>query len=391
MNIPTKYVDGYAAARKVDERWAEEYVRHTQIGDPLADAVVAELAEKRSPHEVHQTIAGAVDHYDALPPDTLPSLRELIEASRELPVWFDRELARDATRGFLRNSELVLGALVAGAIIEGFSTLISKSFRIRGRIMDNGVRRLKQNLLQLVNQYLPGGILPGGDGWKLSLRIRLVHAQSRLLIRQSGKWDESEYGMPLSAAHMLLGSVAFSGRLMQHCASLGGDMTRREIEGFVHVWRYTALVMGIPERIHFSDFESSLRAFRTATTCEPHPDDDAIIMAHSIINSAPIVLGFGEPKVRRKYAAFLYQVARELIGDETAERLEFPKGRLKLELPKLRLQKFGDRILRVAVPQWGASRAQKQFKSLLDVANLGDWEHSYRLPTNIYDEHSQDW
>ena len=37
---------------------------------------------------------------------------------------------------------------------------------------------------------MPGGLEPGGDGWKLSLRIRLVHAQSRKLIREtSDEWD----------------------------------------------------------------------------------------------------------------------------------------------------------------------------------------------------------
>ena len=176
---------------------------------------------------------------DNLPQDTPEALRDLIADAGVLPDWFDRELVRDATRAFLRNSEMVLGALVGGAIIEGFSTLISKSFRIRSRIMTNGVRRLKQNLLQLVEQYLPGGIEPGGDGWKLSLRIRLVHAQARRLVATADEWDHSIYGLPLSAAHMSLGAAAFSGRLMQHVSSLGGDFSDREREAYVHVWRYT--------------------------------------------------------------------------------------------------------------------------------------------------------
>ena len=119
MNIPLCYVDGYEAARKVDPEMAETYIRYTTIGDSAAES---------------------------------------------------------ASQAFIRNSDLVLGGLVAAAIIEGFSTLISKSFRIRSRIAENGVHRLKQNLLQLLEQYLPGGIEPGGDAWKLSLRIRLVHA-----------------------------------------------------------------------------------------------------------------------------------------------------------------------------------------------------------------------
>ncbi|MCY4495855.1 MAG: DUF2236 domain-containing protein, partial [Rhodospirillaceae bacterium] len=43
--IPTAYVDGHARAAAIDERRADLYVRHTRIGDPLADAAVEDLAE----------------------------------------------------------------------------------------------------------------------------------------------------------------------------------------------------------------------------------------------------------------------------------------------------------------------------------------------------------
>ncbi len=243
---------------------------------------------------------------------------------------------------------MVLGALVGGAIIEGFSTLISKSFRIRSRIVENGVRRLKQNLAQLLDQYMPGGILPGGDGWRLSIRIRLIHAQARRLIRQTEEWDESEYGLPLSTAHMLLGAAAFSGRLMQHVGNLGGDFSAEEREGYVHVWRYAGSLMGVPEEIMFRDFASSTRTFEIGALCEPPPDEDSMIMANSIVNSAPIVLGITEAGARRSMAAYMYQVSRELIGNDLADRLRYPPSRLIRELPFLRLRNFGDQMLRRA-------------------------------------------
>ena len=391
MNIPTAYVAGYETARKVDPVLAERYIRHTTLGDPVADAVVAELAANASPADVHGIIARTLDSFSDLPADTPKSLRDLIADSGVVPDWFDRDLARDATRAFLRNSEMVMGALVGGAIIEGFSTLISKSFRIRSRIMTNGVRRLKQNLLQLLEQYLPGGIEPGGDGWKLSLRIRLVHAQARSLVSTSDEWDRSVYGVPLSAAHMLLGAAAFSGRLLQHVSNLGGDFSDREREGYVHVWRYTGRLMGIPDEILFRDYASSVRWFEIGALCEPRPDEDAIIMANSIVNSAPIVLGFTEPKARRAMAKYMYQVSREMIGDGLADELRFPAGRLKKELPLLRLRNFGDRMLRRLAPPLAAYRSRSRFRSMLEVSNLGEYEHSYSLPTSVFEEDSREW
>ena len=391
FDVPTCYVDGYEAARARDPEMAERYIRYTTQGDPLADRAVEQLAKVVAPQNVHRTIAKTVDRYFDPPKDTPEALRELIASSTVLPDWFDRDLAMKATRAFLRNSNMVLGGLVGGAIVEGFSTLISKSFRIRSRIILNGVRRLKQNTLQLTEQFMPGGPAPGGDGWKLSLRIRLVHAQSRMLLRESDEWDTATHGAPLSTAHMLLGAAAFSGRLMHHVGRLGGDFTAEEREAYVHVWRYTGMVMGIPESIMFHDRASAHRTFQIAAMCEPPPDDDAIIMANSIINSAPILLGFTETQERRKMAAFLYQVSRELIGDELADAFRFPKSRTIKQVPLLYLRNKAEKIAMKLFPPLAATRSQKRFNALLDASDLGEIQHSYALPTTLHDEDSHDW
>ena len=388
MNIPTCYADGYARARELDPRWADLYMRHTLLGDPPADAVVEELDATALPQEVHEAIATALDASSA-PGHTPESMRKLVESARAVPDWFDPQIAMAGTRAFLRNSDAVMMGLVCGAIIEGFSTLISKSFRIRGRIRDNGVRRLKQNMLQLVEQFMPGGILPGGDGWRLSLRIRLVHAKSRRLLMKSDEWDSAVYGMPLSAAHVMLGAAAFSARLMGHVDRLGGDFTDEEREAYVHVWRYTSTLLGVPEAIRFTDQATALHAFTIGATCEPPFDDDSIIMANSIINSAPILLGRTTPRARRSLAATLYQVSRELIGRESADRLRFPPRRRGIgALRLLRWRNRGNRLL-ARLP--GSRSSMKQFSKLLEVSNLKRHEHHYALPTALHDEDSRPW
>ena len=386
MNIPTCYADGYRRARERDPLWAEQYVRHTGIGDPLADAAIEELAATVPPDRVHTVISKALESPSA--PNTPESLLKFIASVRTPPDWFEPEIAMVATRAFLRNSDIVMAGLVCGAIIEGFSTLISKSFRIRGRIASLGMRRLKQNMLHLVEQFMPGGILPDGDGWRLSIRIRLVHAQSRMLLRHSAEWDFATHGMPLSAAHMLLGAAAFSARLMQHVARLGGGFTEEEREAYVHVWRYTSVLLGVPEPIRFTDQASALRAFATGATCEPPFDDDSIIMANSIINSAPILLGYTTPKARRSQAAILYGVSRELIGYEKADGLRYPTAR---GISPLRLLRWHNRAGRFLSRLPWSRRSTRQFRQLLAVSNLQAHEHSYALPTALHDEESRTW
>lgn len=391
MTIPSCYEAGYEAARARDAGFADAYIRHTTLGDPAADAVVDDLAAMGCEERWHEIIGGAILNHGTPPEGTPESLRSLVAQADVQPDWYDPDFAMLASRAFIRNAEVVLAALSTGAIVEGFSTLISKSFRIRGRVMLNGVRRLKQNLLQLVEQYLPGGVAPGGDGWRLSLRIRLVHAQARKLVRLSREWDEPTHGLPLSAAHMLLGAAAFSGRLMQHVAALGGDFSAEERQAYVHVWRYSALTMGIPPAITFHDEASAVHAFEMGALCEPPPDDDGIIMANSIINSTPLVLGFVEPAARRREAGRFYQMSRELIGDGLADALRYPEPRRIRLLPLLRakhrVERFGARML----PGWRRVHGLKSFELLMKVSNLHALEHSYGLPTSLHDEDSRAW
>ncbi|WP_419949756.1 oxygenase MpaB family protein [Candidatus Palauibacter sp.] len=389
MEIPTAYIGGYQIARGRDPEVAEAYIRHTMIGDPLADALVEDLASF-GPQEVHSMLATALESSDAARSDMPESLRAFVAEAEAVPDWFDAGIARVASRAFLRNSDIVLAALVGGSIVEGFSTLISKSFRIRGRVADSGVRRLKQNGMQLVEQYLPGGMEPGGDGWRLTLRVRLVHAQSRYLLNQSDEWDHERYGEPISAAHILLAGAAFSGRLMRHVATLGGDFSTEEREAYIHVWRYTGLLMGIPEAILFDDEASACRAFEIGSLCEPPADYDAIIMANSIVNSAPVIIGVTEPAERRKMARVVTQASRELIGDELADTFLFPSRKRKV-IPAMRFRHRARRIVQKVLPRVKARGDLDRFTALMDFASFDAAAFSYRLPTALHDEESADW
>lgn len=391
MQIPSIYERGYQAALAEDAELAQTYIRYTMIGDPMADQVVEELEETGRQKQAHAILSRALANSKTPGPLCPESLSQLIEQASVVPDWYDRKLAMVATGAFLRNPEVVLAGLAAGSIVEGFSTLISKSFFRSGRLIDSGVRRLKQNNLHLLDQFLPLGLEPGGDGWRLTLRIRLVHAQSRRMLRMSGEWDESKYGCPLSSAHMLLGAAAFSGRLMQHVRRLGGRFTAEEQEAYVHVWRLSGMVMGIPESIMFRDFDSSLRVFRIGSLCEPDVADEAIVLANSIVNSVPLVLGVTEPAMRRKDSRRYYQVSRELIGDALADGLRFPaKKRIPL-LPLMRLRYFLSRIVYQSMPRWIIPSGVSKFNLILRASDLGTLEHSYRLPTAVSDEESDVW
>ena len=390
MPVPSVYAAGYEKARLIDPVLAGSYVALTRVGDPPVDAVMSDL-EPLGQKEAARLLGGAIEQSEEVLRDAPASLQDLMHGVSRVPVWYDRPAAQCGCRAFFKNSDDILAAYVAGAIVEGFSTMISKSFAITGRVIDNGVRRLKQNVRHLVNIFMPRGIEPSADGWKLSLRNRLVHARVRRLFRNSQEWNQDAWGVPICGAHIALASAAFSARMIDHAVMLGASFEDEERAGIMHVWRYAAHVMGVSESVLFRTQEDALRLFQVAKACEPRPDCDAVAMAHGLISGAPMVVGVSEPRKQEKMADYIFCVSRELIGDATAESLRFPPGGLFPVLPWIRTKARLRRSLCGVFPAWGKACAARSLVNLLDTADLGDRTFSYGLPDHVRSARSTRW
>ena len=198
MQVPTDYAKGYELARALVPVRADRYIEHTLIGDPEADAVIEELW-RHTEHAPFELIEACMEGDEEGMRNAPPLLRAFFEKLDTPPPWVDHEALDPGVRMFHRNSNLILAAFVGGTLVEGFATNIAKSFFITGRVRDRGVRRLRQNNRHLIEIFMPHGLDREGDGWKLSVRVRLVHAQIRRLLSESGEWDREAWGMPISA------------------------------------------------------------------------------------------------------------------------------------------------------------------------------------------------
>ena len=266
MDIPTAYIDGYARGREADPERADNYVGHATIGDPLAEAMVADLDSLGREESSRLIGAGMMGDAEALR-DAPRSVREFFESMAEPPDWVDLPSFLPGCRMFHRNTRLVLAGMVGGVLVEGFSTNIAKSFFLTGRLRDQGMRRLKQNNRHMLEIFMPGGMEKHADGWTHSIRVRLVHAKLRHLLAESDEWDIDELGLPISSAHLGFAISSFSARLLKHLKSLGASFDEEERRSFMAVWRYSGYLMGIPETILFRDEADALEIFRICRIC----------------------------------------------------------------------------------------------------------------------------
>lgn len=381
--LPSAYVDGYARARAIDPEAADNYVRHATIGDAALDPVMEDVSTL-PPDELHGFIAAGLEQHSEGLRRAPESLREFF-LNLEDPPWLDHESFRPGVRSFHAQVDLMLAAFVTGVLVEGFSTLIAKSFRITGRVAAT-TRRLKQNNRQLMEIFYPGGLLRENDGWKTSVRVRIVHARVRYLLANSDEWDHEAWGTPVSAANLGLAISVFSKRLLDYTMLLGGRFTAEEHASILSVWRYAGYLMGIPETLLYTDGASADKIYKIGFMCEPRPDADSVAMANALISSIPNVANISDPAEKEKVLALAYRLSRAVLGNELADIYQYPQssriGTLFLFRMKQQILRFfkADSTIRAG-----------NFDQMLQIAAYEDAGLSYKLPSHAKQALSNPW
>ena len=392
LTPPAAYAEGYAKARKVDPEVADNYIRHTTIGDEELDPVMEELFDLQ-PRDLHRFIRAGVERDDPATLARAPqSLRDFFNVVDDrVPDWVDFSQHEVGQRAFFNNMKNMLVAFAIGASVEGFGTMVSKSFSITGRVSGMGegaVRRLRQNNRHMIETYYPNSMTRDGEGWKFSMRLRFVHARVRKFLKDSEEWDHEAWGTPIHCAH--LGGVSlytFSIRQFEHAAKMGGSMSQEEIDSIVEIWRYAGYLLGVPESILFSSEASARRLYQIANMCEPPPDKDAKTMVNSIFKAIPeMAEGVETESQKKSLAKYAYRLSRALVGNELADLYDYPNtlriGWLVLFYVRLR-QRFLSSIMN--------NEVQDGLDSIFGAAQYDKEGISYKMPDALHAVNQSPW
>lgn len=295
-------------------------------GDPLADAVMADFATRPRGEGfalVERALATGIDSV----PEAPPSLRALFAAVDAVPAWVDRARLD-------RGGNIVLRAGPAAGIVLGLKSLISgyaspagnKPLVLSGRLQEQAPRRLAETsrFVQAVSR--PGGLDRHGDGFAITLKVRLMHAQVRRLILASGRWQPQLWGAPLNQHDMLATALLFSVAMIDGLRLLGYGISEAEAEDVVHLWRYAGLLMGVEPDLLPKSFTEGLGLAHMIADTQGAPDDDARALVAALIDAR-----VGEPVGAAARAAaaarrgVLLSVCRLLLGDDLADALAIPR------------------------------------------------------------------
>jgi hypothetical protein len=323
--------------------------------DPLADEVVAAIGGTPGGWRLFEEAARqGVERVAGAP----RSFHALFEQAEHVPVWVDWATVD-------RGGEVLLRAGPLGGIVLALKSLVlgytspagNKPLVFSGRLQEQAPRRLNETARFVQATIAPRSMHPRGDGWQITLKVRLIHAQVRRMILESGRWDAAAWGAPINQHDQAATLLLFSTIVLEGLRQLGMRIPTAEAEAYIHLWRWSGWVMGVdPELLPATEAEGiRLREVIGATMGEP--DDDSRTLTHALLD-APLRRGTtpGENANAARAVRFNAGLCRALLGEDMADKLAVPSTPWRYTIPFVRRLVSSVEMVRRRVP-YGDARA----------------------------------
>ncbi|MDI3290748.1 oxygenase MpaB family protein [Polyangium sp. 15x6] len=334
--VPAWYVDRTAARERFGEA-VDSFGPFLMRGDPPADELVAVLNELR-PAQANRMLQQALDEGIASvrrPPRAFVQFFRQID---EIPLWLDWDKLDRGGRAILRTGPLGAVVLACYSLPLSYASPDgSKPLTASGRLVQRASRRLTETARFLVETCRPGGLRRGAEGFKITIRVRLMHAQVRRLLLQRKSWPYERWGLPVNQAYMAGTNVLFSSVLIEGLSKLGYEVPQAERDDIVQLWRYGGLLSGVDSKICAATEAEGLRLIRLIHAVMDPPDDDSRALVKALME-APLELAKNPAQraVAQRLVDLLYGLSRHLVGEPLADALAYPRTSWRHVTPLLR-------------------------------------------------------
>ena len=308
------------------------------VGDPLADALVGAFREL--PGGVGWSLLEcALDAGPDAVPDAPRALHDLLAQASTRPAWLDLDLVdAGATSLWGAGVPALSLALTYGSLAFGYQKAdLARPLGMTGRLEKMARRRLAETSRWYLAVTAPGAMAPFADGWKASVRVRLVHALVRRKLLDGGEWDASVWGVPISSSGMLVTAIGgFHVVPERALRDLGVRSTAADREARTALWRWVGCVMGAPEDLLPANWAEAERLVEVADRYDLEVENEygaALMRAltHRPVPAELVLPGIAAGPLRSLNAAVGEALIRRWLGDEVSDELGVrrnPAGRL---------------------------------------------------------------
>jgi hypothetical protein len=290
-------------------------------GDPLADAVIADLVSSGKTGVVNEVLAHFRDNDQPIPEDLPESVRRYLVATDVPPEWADLDRVADAYEFFVDDGVHVASVLSFGAMVNCYaqprpSRVLSLTHRL-----NQPHRRLSETSQFVLNMMGPAPFGSGGGFVPTIQKTRLIHAAVRYFITRSGEWDAAADGVPLCQQDMLGALLIFSVQVIDGMRRIGISVTEREAEDYYYVWRVTGAMLGIPADAMPQTLAGARELNEEVVEATYGPSAEGIELTRNLLRL------YEDMIPGKAFDGVAAAVVRQVVTPEVADWLEVPRSR----------------------------------------------------------------
>lgn len=217
----------------------------------------------------------------------------------------------------------------------------STNQQVKQRLFDTGgfimSCMIDENSTGETSLNFASSLRPGGIGWQMALRVRVLHGKVRQCLLRRGDWDVNQFGIPINQEDLSATLLAFSINPLSGIEFFANkSLTRKEQLDYLALWRYIGWLLGIstPTEGGLSPLDPCGYGFR-GTPEDPIIHSRALLesiilhLMHPNVVSSQIsnhLLRVGQNQGNEFVLGYLYRcfMCRRIIGGELADALKLP-------------------------------------------------------------------
>lgn len=260
-------------------------------------------------------------------PDCPGELRRFFDVVEDTPKWVDFDLVNagaKAYRTYGRNVRDVMAdlSLIGGYRFGGPPDLLVKTGLLAG---SGALRRMGETVHWSTAVTEHDGMRRDGEGFALTIHVRLMHALVNHQYEINGRWDADQWGLPINQADQGWTLGLFSSIMLRGLRRLGVRVTPSDSRAMMHLWKYVGWLMGVGDDF-LTDTEAEQDRLQYHFLLTQAPLTSAgPQLANAIVDAERRQHFDSLPRLRGAYAHFRrLSMLRYFLGAVGVRELELP-------------------------------------------------------------------
>ena len=313
--------------RTVDEEVltliGQRFMERDEVGAALARAMRSRGDDAVTMAQFNQALAHGVESVETAP----PALRAYFASVDETPDWVDFDLLNEGARAYRQFGQTAADVLLQLALLGGYrfggpTDLLAATGGLTG---GTAMRRLGETQKWAVAASEHDGMRREGEGFQLTVHVRLMHALVNHRFEGGDRWDTATWGLPINQSDQAATLGLFNGALLIGVRSLGVRVTPHDSLAVMHLWKYIGWLIGVNEDWLF-DTEREQHAFNYhVLLAQAHVSEAGPQLANAILDAQDSMHFRRHPRVGRAYGrARLLSMLRPFLGKQGMRDLDLP-------------------------------------------------------------------